>query len=136
MIDFFFCVILSFWDMIDFIFFFAGLDRNLWYILAEISHNFRRNVINRDQSGQSPQKWGYPNKVHAQWSKDVTNFNRNVISDLLQLTIFFEASFFSVQSALLYWGLHKNNFIIALSNHDWNSLMSSDWNEFTENLMN
>ena len=32
--------------------------------------------------------------------------------------------------------LNMNNFIIAISNCDWNSLRCSDLNKFTENLMN
>ena len=60
-----------------------------------------RIEINHDRSGWSPKKWGYPNRAHAQWSKDVSNFNSASISGLISFTVddVFGASFFSAQKA-------------------------------------
>ena len=57
---------------------FTSVNQILFWLLrlyVWISHNCRRIVINLNQRGRARQKWGYPNRVHAQFSKDVTNFN-------------------------------------------------------------
>ena len=70
--------------------------RKLWVLKIQIPN-----------LSQSPPKWGYPKRVHAQWSKDVSNFNKtfNFWSYLFYSwrCFFGAASLFSAQRVFYNW---------------------------------
>ena len=70
-----------------------------------ISHNCRRIEINRNRSARSPQKLRYSNKVHDQWSEDVSKFNSGVYlwSYLCYRWWFFLGELFFSLKGFLWW---------------------------------